>query len=92
MSPFDTVSVRLYNQPAAAEGAAAYYTGFFDCIRKTYASEGVLGFYKGYVKTGAQQSASSRLGRFFPVWLRIAPHTVITFIVWEKLLAWEAAR
>ena len=30
--------------------------------------------------------------RFFPVWLRIAPHTVITFIVWEKLLAWESAR
>lgn len=49
--------------------SGALYTSAIDCLRKTCATEGFLGLYKG----------------FFPVWLRIGPHTIITFYVFEKL-------
>jgi hypothetical protein len=44
------------------------YSSAFDCMRQTYANEGPLGFYKG----------------FFPNWYRIAPHTVVTMLVYEQ--------
>ena len=72
--PFDSVSVRLYNQPAPTEGAEPYYRGVLDCFRKTFQREGARGFYKG----------------FWSIWLRNCPHVVATFIIWEQLLALEA--
>ncbi|KAI8849734.1 mitochondrial carrier domain-containing protein [Chytridium lagenaria] len=38
--PFDTVKVRLQTQPDK-------YTNLIDCVKKTYANEGFVGFYKG---------------------------------------------
>ncbi|KAJ3215646.1 Mitochondrial carrier protein ymc2 [Dinochytrium kinnereticum] len=38
--PFDTVKVRLQTQPDK-------YSSLVDCIKKTYANEGFVGFYKG---------------------------------------------
>ena len=73
-SPVDSVSVRLYNQPAPTEGVKPFYTGVFDCFRKTFQREGARGFYKG----------------FWSIWLRNCPHVVATFIIWEQLLALEA--
>ncbi len=62
MNPFDVLSTRLYNQ-------TNQYSSYFDCVRKTYAAEGVHGFYKGYTAA----------------YLRLGPHTVLTFIFWEYL-------
>eukprot|EP01127_Copromyxa_protea_P004380 TRINITY_DN14243_c0_g1_i1.p1 TRINITY_DN14243_c0_g1~~TRINITY_DN14243_c0_g1_i1.p1 ORF type:complete len:296 (-),score=55.93 TRINITY_DN14243_c0_g1_i1:17-904(-) len=45
------------------------YRNSFDCLVKTMRAEGPLGLYKG----------------FFPNWIRIGPHTVITFMVNEQL-------
>lgn len=45
------------------------YKNSFDCLIKTVSKEGLLGLYKG----------------FFPNWVRIGPHTIVTFIVNEKL-------
>lgn len=45
------------------------YTSTLDCALKTLRTEGPLGLYKGFV----------------PNWLRIGPHTVVTFIVFEQL-------
>jgi len=45
------------------------YTSTLDCAIKTLRTEGPLGLYKGFV----------------PNWLRIGPHTVVTFIMFEQL-------
>ena len=45
------------------------YTSTGDCLLKTFKGEGLLGFYKGFI----------------PNWLRIGPHTVITFLIFEQL-------
>ena len=45
------------------------YNGMLDCARHIAQTEGYTGLYKGF---GAQ-------------WLRMVPHTMIQFIVWEKL-------
>jgi solute carrier family 25 protein 34/35 len=79
MNPFDVVSTRLYNQGGADAAAATtsgstvvrrdVYSGVLDCAIKTVRAEGVRGLYKG---STAQ-------------FCRIAPHTVISFVVWERL-------
>lgn len=74
MAPFDTISVRLYNQPAVGSPfQKPYYAGWFDCVYKTYRAEGFTGFYKG----------------FWPVYFRIGPHTILTFLFWEELIKLE---
>jgi len=45
------------------------YNGALDCAVKTLKTEGVRGFFKGVV----------------PHYLRLAPHTILTFVIWEKL-------
>jgi hypothetical protein len=55
VAPFDIMRTRLMNQPHDAK----IYNGFFDCFRKILATEGPLGFYKG----------------FMPIWGRFAPAT-----------------
>ena len=44
------------------------YASSWDCARQTLRHEGPLGFYKG----------------FLPSWYRIAPHTVVTMLVFEQ--------
>ena len=48
------------------------YKGTIDCLMKTIKNEGVLSLWKG----------------FTPYFLRLGPHTIITFIVLEKLNVW----
>ena len=45
------------------------YTSTFDCLIKTIRTEGLFGLYKGFI----------------PNWLRIGPHTIITFLIFEQL-------
>lgn len=52
-----------------SSGKGSLYAGPFDCMKKTVQSEGIAGLYKGF---GAH-------------WLRIGPHTVLTFIFLEQL-------
>ncbi|KJE90473.1 uncoupling protein 2 [Capsaspora owczarzaki ATCC 30864] len=48
------------------------YQGSMDCFRKTLQQEGPRAFMKGWV----------------PAWLRLGPHTVITFMLIERLRFW----
>jgi len=45
------------------------YVSNFDCYSKTYKSGGIGAFYKG----------------FLPYYLRLGPHTIITFLALEQL-------
>ncbi|XP_052781457.1 mitochondrial substrate carrier family protein ucpB-like [Mya arenaria] len=45
------------------------YSSAFDCLGKTLRTEGPLGLYKGFI----------------PNWMRIGPHTIVTFFVFEQL-------
>ncbi|XP_039746903.1 solute carrier family 25 member 35-like isoform X2 [Pararge aegeria] len=67
-TPLDVVNTRLYNQGPASNGELLY-KGVFDCLRKTYRTEGLHGLYKG-------------IG---PLYLRIAPHTTLSLVIWDML-------
>ena len=45
------------------------YRNARDCLVKTFTSEGIFGLYKGFI----------------PNWLRLGPHTITTFILFEQL-------
>lgn len=69
MTPFDVISTRLYNQPVDELRRGRLYHGFSDCMLKVYQTEGVRGLYKG-------------MG---PVFLRLAPHTVLSMVFWDTM-------
>lgn len=68
MTPFDFVSTRLFNQKTDQSGRGVLYTGIFDCFRKVFQKEGILGFYKG-------------VG---PQYFRTGPQTILCLIFWDK--------
>ena len=43
---------------------------------QTVRAEGLRGLYKGFI----------------PNWIRIGPHTIITFLVYERLRLWSGLR
>uniref|UniRef100_A0A182XLM7 Mitochondrial oxaloacetate transport protein n=1 Tax=Anopheles quadriannulatus TaxID=34691 RepID=A0A182XLM7_ANOQN len=67
MSPCDVVTTRMTNQAVSANGKGLLYTNIFDCFLKIYRSEGIHGYYKGFV----------------PMYLRVAPHTMLNLTFWE---------
>lgn len=67
-SPFDVVTTRMYNQPVDDKGRGLLYRGLVDAFLKILRKEGVFGLYKG----------------FWPVYLRSAPHTTLTFVFFDK--------
>uniref|UniRef100_A0A2M4BUG6 Putative mitochondrial oxaloacetate transport protein n=1 Tax=Anopheles marajoara TaxID=58244 RepID=A0A2M4BUG6_9DIPT len=67
MSPCDVATTRMTNQAVSADGRGLLYRNIFDCFVKIYRSEGVHGFYKGFV----------------PMYLRVAPHTMLNLTFWE---------
>ncbi|KAM4588861.1 solute carrier family 25 member 34 [Odontesthes bonariensis] len=69
MTPFDVISTRLYNQPVDEFRRGHLYHGFSDCMLKVCQAEGLLGLYKG-------------MG---PVFLRLAPHTVLSMLFWDLM-------
>ncbi|XP_074655605.1 solute carrier family 25 member 35-like [Tubulanus polymorphus] len=68
MTPFDVMSTRIYNQGFDSNGKGVAYKNVFDCFAKICRTEGVWGFYKGWA----------------PQFLRLAPHTVLSLVFWEK--------
>jgi len=68
-SPFDVAKTRIMNQPFGSDGKGLVYKGTIDCFVKTIEKEGFFGLYKGFI----------------PNWMRIGPHTIVTFIVYEQL-------
>ena len=60
----------------AAAGGEAPVRSGFEIIRVAVRREGPLSLYKG----------------FFPQWARMAPYTVIQFLVWEKLCSLAGVR
>ena len=77
MSPFlsskdskqDVVKSRYMTQQFSPDGRGLRYASTLDCFRKTIQAEGLVGLYKGWL----------------PQWLRIGPHTIVTFVVLEQL-------
>jgi hypothetical protein len=51
------------------QGPARLYTSTLDCMRKTAQAEGVKGLFKGFTAN----------------WMRLGPHTVISFLAYEQL-------
>ena len=68
-SPFDVIKTRIMNQESVVGGGGKVYRSILDCLVKTVRSEGVSGLYKG----------------FFPNWMRLGPHTIICFLIFEHL-------
>lgn len=68
-SPFDVVKTRMMNQKKHTSGAPLVYKNTLHCIGKIIRHEGILGLYKGFI----------------PNWMRIGPHTIVTFFVFERL-------
>lgn len=60
---------RMMQQEVHACGRGALYSSSLDCFTQTARTEGLGGLYKG----------------FMPVWMRIGPHTIITFFVFEQM-------
>ncbi|KYQ94112.1 mitochondrial substrate carrier family protein [Tieghemostelium lacteum] len=78
-SPLDVVKTRIMNTKSSSSSpspagttsnqSAIVYKGTLDCFTKTFKSEGVAAFYKG----------------FGPYFLRLGPQTILTFIFVEQL-------
>eukprot|EP01147_Barroeca_monosierra_P003008 gene3008-8189_t len=71
-SPFDVVKSRVMGQPVDSSGRGVLYRGMLHCFVKTFQKEGIFAFYRG----------------FFPNWARLAPRSVICFVVMEALNEW----
>eukprot|EP01133_Synstelium_polycarpum_P001483 gene1483-1721_t len=69
-SPIDVIKTRIMNTKKGATPLdKPQYTGTVDCFTKTFKSEGLGAFYKG----------------FGPYFLRLGPHTILTFLFVEQL-------
>jgi hypothetical protein len=72
-SPIDLVKSRYMNQPFdPLTGKGLTYASTLDCFVKTLRTEGPLSIYKGFTMN----------------WLRIGPHTITTFVIFERLRQW----
>ncbi|MCO5567293.1 hypothetical protein L7F22_020983 [Adiantum nelumboides] len=69
IAPVDLIRTRIMQQAVDTKGHGMLYSSTLDCFWKTLHSEGPRGLYKGFV----------------PVWLRIGPHTIVTFFIFEQL-------
>ena len=63
-APVDLVKSRFMNQEFSHLGVGLKYSNTWDCLKKVVRTEGVSGLYKGWMAA----------------WLRLGPHTMITFI------------
>jgi len=57
-------------------GKGTSYNGIVDCAVKTIKTEGVRGLYKGFTAH----------------YMRLGPHTILTFVFWEQFKAMAARR
>jgi len=74
MTPFDTASTRIFNQPVDAAGKGLLYRNVVDCFVKVTKTEGFFnGFYKG----------------FGPNYFRMAPQHLLNLTFWEQFKKWN---
>ncbi|XP_002741139.1 mitochondrial substrate carrier family protein ucpB-like [Saccoglossus kowalevskii] len=67
-SPVDVIKTRIMSQQIKGIAKGEHrYRNSLDCFIKTLQSEGLFGFYKGFI----------------PNWIRIGPHTIISFFLFE---------
>lgn len=71
VTPFDLVRTKLMNQSRIQNLAnnEIVYKNFFNCFVKTLQFQGVSGLYAG----------------FLPLWMRIAPNTVIQLMIFDQI-------
>jgi hypothetical protein len=75
LAPFDIARTRLMTQASKGEVSSGIlytknrYTSTFACMITIVCKEGIFGLYKGFI----------------PTWMRMAPHSVVTFTVMEQL-------
>lgn len=73
VTPFDVIRTKLMNQSKNLSNLALknekIYKNFFDCFLHTARYQGVTGLYAG----------------FFPLWMRIAPNTVIQLMIFDQI-------
>merc|ERR1712048_731029 len=68
-APIDLIKTRVMSARSASEGGGTLYTGTLDCFMKTIKAEGPLSLWAGWI----------------PGWMRLGPHTIVTFLVFEQL-------
>jgi len=68
--PYQVVKSRLQRQSPTEARAEASYLGVVDCVQKTWAREGLRGFFRGLAANVS----------------RVAPSAGITFLVYEEML------
>lgn len=76
-APLDLIKSRMMNQPSDVAGRPTLYSSPLQCLKKTVATEGARAVYAG----------------FWPNYLRLGPHTVITFVAVEQMrlrMGWAA--
>lgn len=76
-APIDLVKSRVMNQTLDTKGRPSLYSSPGHCLRTTIAAEGLLGLYVS----------------FWPTFMRLAPHTVLSFVGVEwlmKNMSWVA--
>lgn len=78
-SPIDVIKTRIMNQKLASQAGkdvGYMYAGSWDCFIRTVKAEGPFGLYKGLV----------------PNFLRLGPHTLLSFVVYERLRSMSGIR
>ena len=91
----------LYNQPAPVPGAAPFYRGWTDCGAGAHLPGPSHAAQCSRPSAPRAWQASTRRERaqaaptpdaaqgFWPVYFRIGPHTILTFMLWEQLIRLE---
>ena len=70
-APVDIVKTRLMNmQSMSVKGSSGEYTSAWDCVKRTVATEGIFGLYKGLI----------------PTFARLAPHTIVMWVTNESVM------
>jgi hypothetical protein len=73
-NPLDVIKTRIMNQQKQSSHEGIIYKNSFDCAIKVLKTEGLLGFYKGFI----------------PYFARLGPQTILTFIFFEKFsVLWD---
>lgn len=68
--PLDVIRNKLYNQPLSKDGKTGrLYSGALHCAQLVWRSEGVGGFYRGFMSH----------------YMRVGPHYVLTFTILEQI-------
>lgn len=68
MTPFEVLSLRLYNQPVDSQGRGMLYKNLLNCALKVARTEGLRAFYKGTTA----------------VYFRIGPQTTLNLLFWDE--------